>query len=152
MGVAGSAEVKPVQWVKAFDAIVERAGKDVAVSFYGCHDQRYAGETVPPSALKPAHGDGQGLTREYFEELDFSGKPTATRVDEKLDVDFGKEATDAKSVEKKQFWVRWTGTLTAPVTGAYLLNVDTTLDQAGVRLYVKDQLVQDKWPGIRLGR
>lgn len=74
---------------------------------------------VPRTVLHPAKGDAQsGLKGEYFDNIDFAGKPVFTRVDQQVDFDWN-AASPAPSLKASAFGVRWTGTMTAPKPGAY---------------------------------
>jgi beta-glucosidase len=154
MGTHGSAYVDPVQSVSAYDGIVARAGGEITVSFNQGYDENYTGKVVPTSALQPADGEGNGLTGEYFDGYDFSHPPASTRIDPKLDLNLTKDMLQSAGIKSDHFCVRWTGILTAPATGTYRMNLDSSLfsnssnPSCGGRLYIDDKLVQDTWPGF----
>jgi len=83
---------------------------------------------VPPGAL--------GVRGEYFANHDFAGAPALRRDDPSVDFTWW-DTVPAPGLPADSFSVRWTGTLTAPVTGAYAIGVRA---QGGVRLYVDDSL------------
>jgi beta-glucosidase len=88
-------------------------------------------ETIPTTALS---SEGKsGLKGEYFASCDFDGKPhrprersarnpTATplftRVDAQVDFNWW-DGSPRQDLNDDDFGVRWTGTLTAPVSGTY---------------------------------
>jgi beta-glucosidase len=83
-----------------------------------------SGTPVPASVLKTP--DGQpGLTAEFFDNDDYTGKPVMTRVDAGIDYERGRvnmKLAELPPVAK--FSVRWTGTLTPAETGDYALGLD----------------------------
>ncbi|HSD67252.1 MAG TPA: glycoside hydrolase family 3 C-terminal domain-containing protein, partial [Vicinamibacteria bacterium] len=80
-------------------------------------------QTVPGGALSTAAaGPSQaGLTGAYYRGL-FEGTPAFTRVDAAIDFDWADQAPEA-SLDDDSFSVRWTGSITAPVTGRYSLGM-----------------------------
>jgi beta-glucosidase len=74
---------------------------------------------VPRTLLHPAKGSSAfGLKGEYFDNIELTGKPAVTRVDQQLDFDWN-AATPVPEVKAAAFGVRWTGTITPPVPGKY---------------------------------
>ena len=115
---------------------------------------------IPPqylrtdSSLKTA-----GLKGEYFDNVKFEGTPKLVRVDAKINFDWNR-ATPARDFPVKTFAVRWTGVLTPPEAGDYVLSFrgprlippsaasgfTATPGQAAqdrIRMYVDDKLVMD---------
>jgi beta-glucosidase len=146
MGTRGSAYVKPVQSVSAYDGIVARAGSGIDISFNEGYDENYTGEPVPTSALT-ADAD-HGLMGEYFAGTDFSHPPVSTHLDPNLDFYFTAAQLRSLGIKHDQFCARWTGTLTAPATGTFRMSLNSPLDKSGGRLFIDDKLVQDVWPGF----
>ncbi|MCY1044696.1 PA14 domain-containing protein [Corallococcus sp. bb12-1] len=83
-----------------------------------------------------------GLKADYFDD-DALQTLVTTRVDSQVDFDweYGRPEGTALSGDDT-FSVRWTGTLTAPVTGLYTF---TTSTDDGVRLWVGGQSVINNW-------
>jgi beta-glucosidase len=74
---------------------------------------------VPRTLFHPVSGDAQfGLKAEYFDNIDFTGSPVFSRVDQQVDFDWN-AAAPAPSLKASAFGVRWTGTITAPKPGDY---------------------------------
>jgi len=93
---------------------------------------------VPESVLRT--GADIGLKGEYYDTLDFSGKPHITRTDRMIDFDWDHVAP-AEGLHADRYAVRWSGELVPPGAGDYTLvvHVDRCFDCAGhdpVRLYV----------------
>ncbi|QMV20462.1 glycoside hydrolase family 3 protein [Granulicella sp. 5B5] len=100
---------------------------------------------IERTVLHPTDGHGEGLTGEYFSTADFSGKPVLTRVDHTINFNWDKFAPVA-GLERNNFSVRWTGTLTPPAPGDYKLGVRVNYCYAcenteGFRLYLDGKLL-----------
>ena len=89
------------------------------------------------NAAEPTHG----LTAEYFDTKDFTGDAKLTRVDPTVDFDWGNGSPN-EIVGNDTFAARWSGSITAPTSDAYDLEV---YSDDGVRLYIDDTLVIDNW-------
>lgn len=88
-----------------------------------------------------------GLLAEYYNTPSFEGKPVATGIVSKVDLDWDRVAPSA-SITSQQYAVRWTGYVVPPAAGDYTLRADLercwdckTHDT--FRLYVNDKLVVD---------
>jgi beta-glucosidase len=76
---------------------------------------------VPETALSTA---GQpGLRGEYFRTPDFAGSPLATRQDRRIDFDWDR-APPVSGLPEQGYSVRWTGRITPPAAGRYVLRLD----------------------------
>ncbi len=97
---------------------------------------------IPASLLYPPNAavTPPGLLGEYFGNLDLAGTPVVTRR-EAVDF-FWTESAPAAGLPENGFSVRWTGNVTAPVTGSYRFQ---TQSDDGVRLWVGGTLVIDNW-------
>ena len=79
---------------------------------------------MPRSVFHPSPDSvTEGLKGEYFSNLDFSGKPTLTRIDPQIQFDWN-AAQPVPGVSKIAFSVRWTGVLTLPGPGDYIFGFD----------------------------
>jgi beta-glucosidase len=111
---------------------------------------------VPSSVLTPTGSSPEvhGLHAEYWTNTRFEGEPELVRTDRQVAFNLGFfnysifNASWLKTPEEfnNAISVRWTGSLTAPVTGEYTLSL-THLGTA--RLYLDGQLLIDD-PGITL--
>ncbi len=77
---------------------------------------------------------------EYFANRDLSGAPALVRQDGDIDFDWG-NGSPGPGVPADQFSVRWSNTLRLD-KGRYRFSAET---DDGVRLYINDRLVIDKW-------
>jgi hypothetical protein len=75
-----------------------------------------------------------------FSEKDFT-RLALTRTDATINFDWGKESPDPL-VQKNAFSVRWTGQIEPMYTETYTFY---TLSDDGVRLWVNNQLIIDRW-------
>lgn len=156
----GSGLVKPTYTVSPLEGIRNRA-KGVDIKFIGGSDPVTPAsflpgpDPVPQDFLKPSSGEGSGLRAEYFITPDFSGTPEIDRVDPYAAINGGFFLFPGFSAASPGFpeipisingksSIRWSGTLTAPVTGPYVLALTST----GVsRLFVDGEEVVST-PGI----
>ena len=96
-------------------------------------------EVVPSSALSTGQKGEKvrGLRAEYFTNRDFQGEPVVTSIDSQVDFNWW-DGIPAAGIPADSFSVRWTGTLTPPVSGRYSLGIRVF---GGVRLFVNDSLL-----------
>jgi beta-glucosidase len=109
--------------------------------------------TAPSTVLRTP--DGQpGLRVEYYASKAMTGAPAFTATDSVVEADWA-EAAPRADMNGNDFGVRWSGTFTPPVTGAYRLGVIGTMK---VQLFLDDSLVvrsvypqrDDEFPDPRL--
>ncbi len=130
--------------VTPLEGLRERFGADHVTYAQGAPVAAGVPTPVPETALRT---DGKpGLKGEYFDNLDFSGKPTITRVDRTIDFDWD-HVTPAAGLGSR-YAVRWTGELVPPGAGDYTLavHVDRCFDCRGhdpVRLYIDGKRIID---------
>lgn len=159
----GSSFVKPTYLVSILEGMRRRVSKDVRVEYAEGVDPASAADLlpgpplVPSSVLNPA-GSGpevHGLRAEYWTNTRFEGEPRLVRIDRQVALNLGFfnfslfNASSLTTPEElnNAISVRWTGRLSAPVTGEYKLSL-THLGT--VRLFLDGrQLIDD--PGLTLG-
>lgn len=105
-----------------------------------------AGPASPSVDVTPyAIGNGLGLQASYFNNSTLSGTPGLTRVEAPgLNVPAG--AVPVSGFPSSLWTTRWSGTITAPVSGTYSLQTVRRSDD-GVRVWVDNVLVIDNWTG-----
>ncbi|UCE49721.1 MAG: hypothetical protein JSW47_06145, partial [Phycisphaerales bacterium] len=91
-------------------------------------------------------GTGGGLKGEYFDNASVQGEPVLTRLDPGIDFSWGADSPDP-SINAESFSVRWRGELEIAFTEAYRFYGIT---EDGVRLWIDDQLMIDRWDVYRL--
>jgi beta-glucosidase len=96
---------------------------------------------VASSALTlSGKGSATGLKGEYFNNREMTGQPALVRTDEEVNFDWG-SLSPAPAVNEDNFSIRWTGKLTAPESGKYLLGV---AGNGGLRMYLDgNPLIED---------
>jgi beta-glucosidase len=96
--------------------------------------------TVPEAAFTTDAGK-PGLTAEYFQTKDMSGKPKEVRTDARISFGFLADRVPPWA-EAEGFAARWTGNITAPQTGDYELELK---GDGGARLWIDGKPVIDDW-------
>ena len=101
---------------------------------------------IESTALHPAHGDGNGLTGEYFASPNLTGTALATRTDRRINFNWDKVIGVVPGLERNNWSVRWTGNITPPAPGDYKLGVRINTCYAcenneTFRLYLDDKLI-----------
>lgn len=91
--------------------------------------------------LADGNMDDKGLKGEYFGNMDLSGNPVLTRIDNEVNFDWG-NGSPAPSIPTDHFSVRWSGQVQPRYSETYAF-VATTDD--GVRLWVNGRLIIDEW-------
>lgn len=121
--------------------IRKAVAKDTKVSY--APGSTLAGEalvSVPASALT-VDGRQPGVKAEYFNNQELRGPAAATRIDPRIDFDWGRYHPTPE-LTGNHFSARWTGKLTPPESGNYKLGF--TADD-GARLYLDGKLLVDAW-------
>ena len=141
-GGGGSAHVTATRKVTLVDALREALGGKVRVDFAPGETTFDGLEPIPASVLAPPPGQvGQGLLGEYFAGKERTGTPKLVRIDPT--VDFRWElAAPAPGLPENDFSIRWTGKLTPPKSGRYVLALRS---DDGSRLHLDGKLVIDNW-------
>lgn len=138
----GSAEVNPPYVVTPYQGIAKRAaasGINVQYAMGSSNDGTLP--QVPASALKPDSGSGSGLTGRYYPNTSLSGTPALTRTDSNVDFMWYGQSPGS-GLGKTDWSAKWTGTLTAPVSGTYTFSL--TSDD-GSRLLINNNQIIDNW-------
>jgi len=106
----GSSLVQRHGFVPPYQAIADRAGADVTVTYTDS-----PGAAIPANLLTPPSGIGEGLLARYYGDQTYSGRPTFSEVTGALQL-----RGNAYPARVVRHWsVTWTGTLTAPASGSY---------------------------------
>ncbi len=94
-----------------------------------------------PSSMLAQSATGTGLKGTYFSNIALSGAAALSRTDATINFQWGTNPP-ASNVSAEQYSVRWTGTVEAPVSGAFTF---FTRSDDGVRLWVNKQLLINHW-------
>ncbi len=144
LGGRWSADVTPFYTVSVLEGIKTKTAGKIAVNYI--EGTPLGGDVltpIPATAFAPPDTKpGQtGLKAEYFANRDLTGAPALTRIDPQIANDWN-SAPPAPTLSRENFSTRWTGFLKPPVTGDYVLQLDS---DDGSRLYIDDKLVIDYW-------
>ncbi len=82
----------------------------------------------------------QGLTAQYFDNMNLEGDPVVTRPENKVNMEWFQ--LDIPGVPSKMMSARWTGKIRVNKTAAYKMAV---AGDDGYRLYINDSLIIDNW-------
>lgn len=96
-------------------------------------------DIIPASWFKTPDGK-PGLSAKFFNNVDTSGEPVVSRIDEKLDFNWG-TGSPASGVGSDNFSAIWEGTVTV---GQYNVCLGTVSDD-GVQLFIDGELAVDNW-------
>jgi hypothetical protein len=97
--------------------------------------------TVPAKYLRTPDGKNSGLLGEYFDNIELRERPVFSKVDTNMALYWGLNSP-GEGIPEDFFSVGWSGTISSPETGNYMLGMIT--DDKG-RLYFEDKLVIDNW-------
>ena len=115
-GGSGSPDVAPLYTVSPLAAITKRAGHSKVTYAEGMPPANLGPQPAVPSSAFP------NLTASYYANSTWSGTPTLTRAEPWIDTNYH-FVSPAPGLPPTGWSVRWTGTLTAPVTGDYTFNL-----------------------------
>ncbi|WPO79320.1 glycoside hydrolase family 3 C-terminal domain-containing protein [Flavobacterium sp. KACC 22761] len=83
-----------------------------------------------------------GLVGEYFNNVQLSGSPVLTRVDQGINFDWTLYSPDQEKINYDFYSARWSGKIKSPETGTYKIGFE---GNDGFRLYLNGKLVIDNW-------
>lgn len=141
IGGGGSAQVIPFYSVSPLEGIKKAAGEKVRIDFSPGVVALEDTEPIPTKNLTTPDRKSNGLYGEYFANMNFEGNPAFTRTDSQLDFHWATNSP-AENYPADLFSNRWTGQLTASVSGRYAMSLSSN---DGGRLYLDDKLVVDVW-------
>ena len=147
----GSSMAIPFFTVTPWQALMKKLGNKVHVNYFpGVVLSGYA-PAISGSSLHTGKSSGapEGLKGEYFNNNSFSGKPVYTRIDKSVNFGLGESTAGiaiSKVITEKNisdqfkngFSMRWTGYLSVPKSGEYVINVS---DNNGMDFYFNGKKV-----------
>lgn len=134
----GSPEVHPLHVVNFLDGIKAEAAGHAAVIYAA---SGLEGQPLPASVITLPDNDGvHGFRAQYFKNRNLEGPPALVRVDSTINLN--SPNPPAPGFPTTDFSVRWTGQLTVPVSGNYVL---TFTGDDGYRVFVGKRLLIDNW-------
>jgi beta-glucosidase len=141
IGGGGSAQVVPFYEVSPLEGIKKAVGEKTQINFSPGIVALEDTSPIPTANLTTPDGKSNGLFGEYFANMTFEGQPAFTQVDARLDFHWG-TGSPAENYPADLFSNRWTGNLTASVSGRYAISLSSN---DGGRLYLDDKLIVDVW-------
>jgi regulation of enolase protein 1 (concanavalin A-like superfamily) len=121
---------------------------NINTTYYWRIDEKESGGTVHKGDVwtftTSAHFGG-GLKAQYYNNMDLTGDPVLTRIDPKIDFDWGYDSPDP-IVQVDGFSARWTGLVEIPADGEWTFS--THADDA-VRLWIDGQQLINVWGNSR---
>ncbi len=129
--------------ISILDGIKQEAPEKYTVKYArGCEREVIEYQTIPAEFLSCVV-DGKtvtGLNGEYFDNTQFSGKPAFVRKDKQINFQWTLFSPDPEKLAYDSYSVRWSGKLTAPVSGTIHLGVD---GNDGYRIFIDNKLLLD---------
>ena len=104
---------------------------------------------VASNVLTAPDGKGPGLLAEYWDNPEFQGQPKFRRTEPRVYFDaFMEEPAVMAAINGEKYSIRWTGTLTPPATGEYVISARTGLwnRNGRIRLFLDDKEVNPGGP------
>jgi beta-glucosidase len=126
--------------VTLLQGIKKRAG-NVKVNYAAGADRNETEWSVIPSANLKTQDGKPGLTAEYFNNIDLSGKASLTRTDAQLNFHWTLYGPDEK-LGNSFYSARWTGYISSPKSGKIKIGLD---GNDGFRLYINNKILIDRW-------
>ncbi len=136
----GGYSPKDVNAVTVLEGIRKKFGSKVKINFEAGLLPVQTLTVVDADFLKTPSNQ-KGLLAEYFNNPNLDGKPVLTRIETNM-APYYHTDSPGPGVNADHFTVRWTGTITAPVSGDYEIGIIT--DDKG-RLFINDKLIMDNW-------
>jgi hypothetical protein len=139
--VSGPGTVSFANAAAAMTRATFSAGGTYVLTLSATDGELSAADTVQIKVGSQPTGGGDGLKGEYFANKDLTGAPVLTRIDSTVDFNWG-AGSPAAAVPADNFSARWTGFITAPVSGVYTLYVASN---DGNRLWINGSAITNRW-------
>jgi beta-glucosidase len=135
----------PSKYVTVLQGIKNKVGSHTRILYEpacGLIDQVPV-KPVPPGYFILPNGSGgeKGLKAEYYKDTSLSGNPVVTKVVEGINENWD-YANPVDGLPADYFSVRWSGYITPPVSGQYVL---TVTGDDGYRLLIEGKKVIENW-------
>ena len=141
IGGGGSAQVVPFYSVSPLEGLKNALGEKVKINFSPGIVALEDTKPIPAENLLASDGKTNGLTGEYFANMNLQGKSAFSRVDSQLDFHW-KTESPAENFPADKFSNRWTGFLVSPVSGKYSISLSSN---DGGRMFLDEEKIIDVW-------
>lgn len=138
-GGGGSSQTQPFNQVSFLEGISNYLGTRVNV--LTAVDSLPVADVADKTEFRTAPDGPSGLQAEYFDNQNLEGSPALTRVDSRVNFDWG-EGSFAEGHPVDHFSARWTGYYVPAADGDYTFYVSS---DDGARLYIDDQRIINEW-------
>jgi beta-glucosidase len=131
--------------ISIMEGLAKRAGNKIKINYAPGPSRQYRNWDFVPSGYLSTTKDGKivnGLRGEYFNNVDLSGTPVLTRIDESIRFQWTLFSPDPERINYDFFSARWTGKIKSPVSGKVTIGID---GNDGYRLYIGNKLILDNW-------
>jgi beta-glucosidase len=142
----GSSRVDPHHWVTPLEGLQAKLGESVKILYEPGYDNRENPITVEKARFTYPDGKTQGLQTELFSNLNLTGEPDLTRVDDWIEAWWGAGGPAVGIVDKAQFSIRWQGTFTPAETGETEFLLSNT---GAARVWLDGELILNNEVGIQ---
>jgi beta-glucosidase len=149
VGLLGNYNGISSKQVTPLEGIVEQFAKAKVQYALGANYTSTTPALVAPNVLTTPDGIGPGLLAEYWDNPDFQGQPKLRRTEPRVYFDsFMEEPAVMTAINGEKYAIRWTGSLTPPATGDYVLSARTgQWNRNGrIRLFLDDKDVSPSGP------
>jgi len=136
--------------VSILDGIKNTAGPGIKVDYAQGSSREIVSYKIVPGEFLSTTENGtkkQGLTGNYYPNIDFSGEPAFIRTDQQLNFQWTLFSPDPEKLNYDFYSVKWTGKLKAPGTGIHKIGID---GNDGYRIFLNNKLLIDNC--LHLGR
>ena len=131
--------------VSILEGIKNKLSNTTSINYaQGCGRATKEYVTIPSKFFSYDEGKNNkpGLKGEYFSNSELNGEPVLTRIDPQLRFGWTLFSPDPEKIDYDCYSIRWTGKLTAPVTGTFEIGVE---GDDGYRIFINGKLVLDNW-------
>ena len=135
-----------VNAITVLEGIRKKFGNKVKINYVAGLLPIEALTVIDSSFLQTPGKKHNGLLAEYFNNTNFEGLPDLKRIETNM-APYYHNTGPGYGIRADHFSVRWTGTITAPVSGFYEIGIIT--DDKG-RLYLNNKSIIDNWEPYRI--
>jgi beta-glucosidase len=142
LGGGGSSQVTPFYSVSAYEGLKRKCKDKIEIKLArGCLMPGGL-SMITDDVLSTKLKNGKpGLKAEYFNNINFQGKPIVSKIDKKIKFSWRGNSPSPK-INNDNFSARWTGILTPKQSGHYKIG---TISDDGSRVYLNGKLIVDNW-------
>jgi len=149
VGLLGNYNGISSEQVTPLEGIVKQFAKATVRYALGATYTSTTPSLVAPNALTTPDGSGPGLLAEYWDNPEFQGQPKLRRTEPRVYFDsFMEEPAVMAAIGGEKYAIRWTGSLTPPASGDYVLSARTGMwnRNGRIKLFLDDKDVSASAP------